>query len=192
MGKKIHIDELRRFARSTPAFRARDAELITGDRGYAHLMLHNLALSGELTRIARGWYSVHRDPVVSVFALKPAYIGLQDALSLRNLWEQETNVVTVTCAMAKPGVREVMGQSVAVHRIAPRYFFGYDYLPYGEFHVPISDLEKTLIDLVYFGESPGSDVLRDVAKKADRDVLEGYLARYPNAFVLRFRKALRG
>ncbi len=189
MGKKIHIEEVRRFARSTPVFAARDVEALVNDRAYALLMLHNMAKSGELRRLARGFYTVHDDPVVSVFALRPAYLGLQDALSLRGLWEQETNVVVVTAGKAKPGVRRVMGSPVVVHRIDPRYFFGFDYLRYeGGFYVPVSDLEKTLIDLVYFRESPGKDVLRDVAARADRRVLAEYLGHYGSAFAAGFRK----
>jgi predicted transcriptional regulator of viral defense system len=191
MGKSIHVGEFRRYARSTAAFTARDVELLTRDRGYALLMLHNMAARGELNRITRGWYSVHRDPIVSVFALRPAYVGLQEALSLHNQWEQETNVVIVTCGKAKPGVRKVMGESVVVHRIAPQYFFGFDYLPYGDFYIPVSDPEKTLIDLVYFGENPGTDVLRKAARSADARVMDGYLKKYPPSLASRLRRALR-
>jgi predicted transcriptional regulator of viral defense system len=190
MGTKVHIDELRRFARSTPAFKARDAEILVKDRGYALLMLHNLAKQGELSRVTRGWYSVLKDPVVSVFTLQPAYLGLQEALSIRNLWEQETNVVVVTAGKAKPGIRKALGETVIVHRIDPAYFFGFDYVRYGDFHVPVSDREKTLIDLVYFDESPGAELLRQLARDADRRVLTRYLRRYPSSFVTRLRKAL--
>lgn len=182
MGRAVHLDEARRFARSTPAFKARDMELLVKDRGYALLMLHNLAKRGELKRIERGWYSVHDDPVVSVFALKPAYIGLQEALSLRDLWEQETNVVIVTAGRSKPGVRTFMESSVVVHRIDPDRFFGFDYLRYGDFYVPVSDVEKTLIDLVYFGETPADDVLGNIAEKVNRATLREYLVRYPGSF----------
>jgi predicted transcriptional regulator of viral defense system len=187
MGKKVHIDAVRRFAHSTPAFRARDVELLVGDRGYALLMLHNLAKRGEVNRVSRGWYSATGDPVVTVFTLQPAYLGLQEALSLRGLWEQETNVVLVTSGKAGPGTRAVMGGTVVVHRIAPKYFFGFDHIPYGAFMVPVSDIEKTLIDFAYFGESPGEEVLKSLAEKADKKVLAGYLGRYPGAFARRFR-----
>jgi predicted transcriptional regulator of viral defense system len=190
LGKKVHIDAVRRLARSTPVFRARDVELLVGERGYALLMLHNMTRRGEVHRVVRGWYSGHDDPVVSVFALGPAYLGLQEALSFRDLWEQETNVVVVTPGKAKPGARTVMGSRVVVHRVKPEYFFGFDYLPYGEFRVPVSDLEKTLIDLVYFRESPGKEVLEELAQKADKRVLARYLGRYPESFASRFEKSV--
>jgi predicted transcriptional regulator of viral defense system len=192
MGSKVHIDVVRRFAASTPVFKARDVELLVGERRYALLMLHNMSKRGEVHRVTRGWYSALDDPVVSVFALGPAYLGLQDALSLRGLWEQETNVVVVTSGKAKPGTRVVMGSRVVVHRIDPKYFFGFDYLPYEGFRIPVSDVEKTLIDLVYFGESPGGDLLKELAQHADRKVLAGYLNRYPRAIARMFRKGAEG
>ena len=189
MGKKVHIDRVREFIESTPVFRARDVETLVGDKGYSLLMLHNLAARGEVHRVARGWYSRLDDPVLAVFALAPAYLGLQEALSVRGAWEQETNVVLVTSGKAVPGTRDVMGGKVIVHRIAPRYFFGFGHVPYGSFDVPVSDIEKTAIDLVYFGESPGEDVLRGIVRKADREVMGRYLERYPDAFAARFRSA---
>lgn len=189
MGKKVHIEEVRSFVRRTPVFRAADAERLVGDRGYALLALHNMAKKGEIFRVTRGWYSAEQDPVVSVFAISPSYVGLQEALSIRGLWEQETNVVLVTSGKANPGVRDVMGSRVIVHRVSPEHFFGYDQVRHGSFSVPVSDLEKTLIDLVYFGESPGREVLGGLAKRADREVLERHLSRYPAAFAGRFRSA---
>ena len=190
MGKKVHIDKVREFIEGTPVFRARDVQALVGDRSYALLMLHNLAASGEIHRVTRGWYSRVDDPVLAVFAFAPAYLGLQEALSVRGAWEQETNVVLVTPGKAVPGVREVLGGKVVVHRISPRYFFGFDHVGWGSFDVPVSDLEKTLIDLVYFGESPGDDVLKGVAAKADGVTLERYLGRYPPRFASRFRSAV--
>ncbi len=192
MGKKVHIDRVREFIARTPIFTARDVAAMVGDRGYALLLLHNLAAKGEIHRVARGRYSRLDDPVLAVFAFAPAYLGLQEALSLRGEWEQETNVVLVTSGKAAPGVREVLGSKVVVHRVAPKYFFGFDHVPYGEFDVPVSDLEKTLIDLVYFRESPGPDALGGLLERADREVLDGYLGRYPRSFATKFWPAASG
>lgn len=180
---------MREFIAGTSVFRARDVQALVGDRGYALLLLHNLAARGEIRRVARGWYSRHDDPLLSVFAFAPAYLGLQGALSVRGEWEQETNVVLVTASKAAPGVRDVLGGRVVIHRIAPRYFFGFDFVPHGDFDVPVSDLEKTLIDLIYFGESPGRSVLRGLVGRADGRKLGAYLGRYPPAFASKFRRA---
>ena len=191
MGKKKHIDGVRKLISSTPAFRARDVEYLVGGRGYALQLLHTMARRGEVHRLVRGWYSASDDPVAAVFALAPAYIGLQDALSLRGIWEQETNVVVVTSGKGEPGARSVFGSRVTVHRIDPRYFFGFDFIPYGRYQVPVSDPEKTMIDLVYFRERPGKEAVVETMKRADRGLLRRYLRRYPPGFVSRFERSVR-
>jgi len=174
--------------KETPAFQARDVELIVGDRAYASLLLHNLAKRGEVKRITKGWYTVQDDPLVSVFAFEPGYLGLQEALSLRELWEQETNVVIVTALKVRQGLRRVMESNVVLHRIRSRYLFGFDHARYGGLLLPVSDREKTLIDLVYFNESPGESVIRRIAKEADRRKLNTYLRAYPKAVRSRVRR----
>ena len=170
--------------KTTPVFRAKDIELLVKNKKYAHLILHNLVKRGEIKRVTKGWYSLYEDPIVSVFCFKPAYIGLQEALSLHDLWEQETNVVIVTTRKVRVGLRKIMGSNVILHRIDQKYFFGLDYLKYGDFFIPVSDVEKTLIDLVYFNEIPGEDVLQEIRKRMEMKKLKEYLNNYP----LKFRK----
>lgn len=191
MGKVVHLDEVRAFIDKTPAFRARDIELMVGDRAYSLLLLHNLAKRGEVHRITKGWYSTLDDPVVSVFAFRPAYLGLQEALSLHGLWEQETNVVLLTPRMLRAGTRNVMGSNVVVHRIVKERFFGFEYLKYGEFFVPVSDVEKTLIDLVYFDQTPSREVLTEIRSKVGAKKVQVYLRAYPEDFRRRLRSLLR-
>lgn len=190
MGKVVHVGKVRAFIRTTPAFRAKDVELLVGDGRYASLLLHNMEKRGEAKRITKGWYSVTDDPVVGVFAFRPAYLGLQEALSLRNLWEQETNVVIVSASKVRPGVRDIMGSTAVVRRIKPEHFFGFDYIAYGDIFLPVSDAEKTLIDLVYFGDLPGKDVLESLMRDADRRKLREYLLRYTEGFRAKFDNAL--
>jgi predicted transcriptional regulator of viral defense system len=155
---------------------------VVRSKNYTYLLLHNLLKRGEIKRVTKGWYSQHDDPIVSVFCFKPAYIGLQEALSFHGLWEQETAVVLVTTQKARVGVRKVLESNVILRRINRKYFFGFDYLKYGDFFVPISDVEKTLIDLIYFNEIPGKDVLREIKKRMDKKKLEEYLESYPIQF----------
>lgn len=184
MGKVIYLNRLREFSKKTPTFRAKDVELVVKSKNYSYLALHNLVKKGEIKRVTKGWYSSYEDPVVAVFCFKPAYIGLQEALSLHELWEQETNVVIVTTRKVRTGIREILDSNVILHRISQKYFFGFDYLKYENFFVPVSDIEKTLIDLVYFNEVPTKDVLKEIRKQINREKLKGYLKN----FSLRFRK----
>jgi len=188
MGKVIHLDRVREILSNTPVFRAKDVEIIVRDRAYSSVLLHNLVRRGEIGRITKGWYTFQEDPIVSVFCFRPAYIGLQEALSLLDQWEQETNVIIVTTRRVRTGVRSFLDSNVVIHRIAQKYFFGIDYLRYGDFFVPISDVEKTLIDLVYFDEIPGKAVFREITKRADRKKLRTYLKHYTP----KFRKKVEG
>jgi len=182
MGRVVHMGRVKSFIAETPAFRARDVELIVGDRAYALLLLHNLARRGEIHRVTRGWYSRLDDPIVSVFAFKPSYLALQEALSLHGLWEQETNPVLLTPRPLRTGARGVMGSTVILRRIEGRRFFGFDYMSYDGLAVPVSDVEKTLIDLAYFGETPDEDVLAEIRKRCDLEKLRKYLGAYPRPF----------
>ena len=182
MGKIIHITKLKEFIRNTPAFRAKDVEVLIRNKNYAHLILHKLVKRGEIKRVVKGWYSLYEDPVVAVFCFKPCYLGLQEALSLHNLWEQETNVVIITTRKVRRGVRKIFDNNVVLHKIDKKYFFGFDFMEYENFFIPVSDIEKTLIDLVYFNEVPSEEVLKEIKKKLDLQKLKNYLKVFNHKF----------
>ena len=190
MGKIKHIPKIKEFIKKTPVFSARDVELIVGDKEYAHLLLHNLAKKGEIYRFTKGCYSKEPDPIFSVFCFKPSYLGLQEALSLYNLWEQETVPVIITPRKVREGVRQVLGNNIVVHRILSQYFFGFDLLKYGDFFLPVSDIEKTLIDLVYFKEIPPKEVLKAMKEKIQPTKLNSYLKVYPPSFREEFKEMI--
>ncbi len=186
MGKIIHLDKIRKFAKITPVFRKKDVDLIVKNKSYSGVILHNLFKRGEIKRVTKSWYTIHEDPIVSVFCFKPAYIGLQEALSFHELWEQETNVVIVTTRKVRTGTRKILGSNVIFHRIKKEYFFGFDYIKYEKFFIPISDKEKTLIDLIYFNEIPEKKILKEIRKKINEKKMRKYLSVYP----IKFRKKL--
>jgi predicted transcriptional regulator of viral defense system len=102
-------------------------------------------------------------------------------MSFHGLWEQEAVTIIVTARKVRPGVRKVFGQNVWVRRISPRHFFGYDCLTSGDFLLPVSDVEKTLIDMVYFREMRG-DIAEGFREKVNREKLEKYLKKYEKNF----------
>ncbi|MEM3402260.1 MAG: hypothetical protein QW179_03025 [Candidatus Hadarchaeales archaeon] len=178
---KRHVEKVREFFNRSPVVNFQSVATLVGDRRYAYVLMNHLVKRGEVKRLAKGYYTVHDDPSLLVFSLKPAYIGLQDAMSFHNLWEQETLPVIVTSRMVRPGIRSVMGHNVLVRRISKRYFFGYDYYQHGEFLLPVSDVEKTLIDMIYFREMK-KDMVKLFRKKVHREKLEKYLEKYGEKF----------
>lgn len=75
-----------------------------------------------------------------------------------------------------------MDSNVILRRIKPSYFFGAEMLRYGDLFVPVSNLEKTLIDFIYFREPLEREVLSALKRKIDRKKLENYLKIYPKRF----------
>lgn len=176
-----HIDKVRKYMKSTPIFDTRSVALLTGDKEYAYVLLNHLIKTGEIKRLTKGCYTVHEEPSLIVYCMKPAYIGLEDAMSLRNIWEQETCAIVITTRKARCGVREIFGNNVTIRRISPRHFFGYDYIKYGDLLMPVSDVEKTFIDMAYFNR-----IRKDTAKlfkmRLDMKKLREYLKKYDKRF----------
>ena len=77
------------------------------------------------------------------------------------------------------GIRKIMGMNVMVKGINSKYLFGFDYLPQEKSHLPYSDIEKTLIDFVYFKKKLNKDVLKEISKRINKKKLETYLKSYP-------------
>jgi predicted transcriptional regulator of viral defense system len=149
---------------------------------YLDLLLHNLVKTGELKRITAGKYTFKEDIMFTGFSFFPFYYGLQEALSLRNLHEQETNPVIITTKKIKSGIRVISGTNVVLRRIASKYFFGFDFIKYYDVEIPVTDLEKTLIDFVYYKEPLSREVKEELLKNIDKQKLNDYLKKYPKKF----------
>lgn len=146
---------------------------------YLRLIIHNLLSSGELKHITKGVYTFSDDVEVVGFAFKPFYYGLQEALSIRNLWEQETNPVVITPRKVRSGLRNFEGRNYLIRRVNRSLFFGFEMQKYGDLWIPVSDIEKTLIDFVYFREPLSRQALKEISRKIDRKKLDSYLKKSP-------------
>lgn len=179
MGAVKHRDKVLNFFQKTPVAKITSLKKIVGEKStYVYLMLNKMVQRGELYRLTRGMYSLSDDPTLAVFCFKPAYLGLQEALSVHNLWEQETNVIILTTKTVREGVRSISGSKVLLRRISPKLFFGIEYKKYGNFHVPVSDVEKTFLDLVYFNQPLDKGLLKQFKKRIDSKKLKKYSKRY--------------
>lgn len=148
---------------------------------YLDQLLHNLVKQNKIIRITNGAYTFNKDLMVSGFAYSPFYYGLQEALSLRNLHEQETNPVIITTKKIKPGIKQIQGNNVLLRRIDRKYFFGIDFVKYYNIEIPVSDLEKTLIDFIYYNEPLSEDAKNGLLKNINKQKLKEYLLKYPES-----------
>jgi len=186
MGKVKYLKEVREFFKKTPVVSINDVKLLVKNSNYAHILLNYLLKRGEIKRIEKGFYTIHEDPTYMVFAIRPCYIGLQSALSIHNLWEQETNTILITPRKLRVGIRDVFGSNVIIKRIDKKYFFGYELVRYDDYYIPVSDIEKTLIDLIYFNVKIDKKIFYKV--KLDEEKIREYLKKYPKNKVKKILK----
>jgi len=150
-----------------------------GERGtYAYLLLNIMVKKRKLFRLTRGWYSSREDPTLAVFCFKPAYLGLQEALSIHNLWDQETNTIILTTKTIREGRRSIFGKNVIVKRLSKNLFFGVEYKSYGGTYIPVSDIEKTFLDLLYFNQPIDGKTMKIIKKKYNHKKMDEYLRYY--------------
>ena len=178
-----YMKEFRSHFMKKPAFTAREAELFLENRksspGYHKLSIHNLLSRREIYRITRGVYTFQEDAQMSGFGFSPFYYGLEDALSLRNVWEQETNPVVVTPRKVRVGIRQFEGRNFVVRRIDRQMFFGYTYVAYGDFHIPVSTVEKTFIDFIYYRIEVPRELMFAILSRSSRRTINEYLREIP-------------
>ncbi|MEK6878005.1 MAG: hypothetical protein AABY22_00275 [Nanoarchaeota archaeon] len=130
---------------------------------YAKQIVRNLIKQGKIQKIGKGVYTFLNESSLAVFSFSPAYLGLQDALSFHNLWEQETIPVIITSNNVRKGIRKIMNSNVLVRRLDKKYMFGYEYYKYPlenrDIYLPYSDIEKTFIDMVYYRQPLDEEVI---------------------------------
>lgn len=150
---------------------------IGASEAYIRLMLHNLVQSGKLHRIGKGAYTFQRNEAIVGFRFRPFYYGLQYALTIRKIWTQQSIPVIITKSKADPGIRELMGIKVMLHRININGFFGFEYMNYGGIFVPVSDPEKTLLDFIHYGIQLDPETMIELRKRTNESKLQEYVAR---------------
>ena len=91
----------------------------------------------------------------------------------------------------RTGVRQFESRNYIVRHIKRAMFFGYSLLLYDQFYIPVSDIEKTLIDLVYFGIRVPDEVISIMIRKLDRQIFNTYLTELPKYLSNRIRKVVR-
>jgi len=194
MGKEKYLTEIEELLRKSPVINLSSITRIIHDKKkvkqYQKHILKNNLRKGKIKRLTKGCYTLHDNPSLAVFCFKPAYLGLQDALSLHELWEQETIPVIITATKTNPGIRTILGTNVLIRRISRKHLFGFDYYKQGETYLPYSDVEKTFIDMLYFKQLISSEAMKNIAKRIDKGKLRLYLHSYPKKFRNQITKRL--
>ncbi len=190
MGKEKYLKKINELFARSPVIESLSIQKYIKNKQYSKLFIHNLLKKGRIKRITKGFYTIHDVPQLAVFCFKPAYFGLQDALSHHDLWEQETIPVILAARKTRTGIRSILGSNVLIRRIDKKFLFGYEYVKQGDFYFPYSDVEKTLIDMIYFKESLSTKTLKKIVRVIDKKKLDKYLASYTKKFRLKVKKIM--
>ncbi|MBS3166434.1 hypothetical protein J4444_04895 [Candidatus Woesearchaeota archaeon] len=190
MGKEKYQKKVMGLFKKSPILNFDSIARIINKEQYTKQLIRNLILKGKIKTLTKGYYTLTEDPILIVFCLKPSYLGLQNALSYHNLWEQETIPVIITTKKARPGIRIVFNSNILVRRLNKKYFFGFEYRKQGDLYLPYSDIEKTFIDMIYFKEYLDKDLLKNIKKRVNHKKLNSYLKVYPEKFQKKVLKCL--
>lgn len=178
-----YVKEFRDHFSKQPVFTINEAKIFLKNRkisqSYLHQFVHYLLKKHELIRISRGVYTFHDDVSVAGFAFRPFYYGLEDALSIHGLWQQETNPVVVTIRKVRTGVRSFNGRNYVVRHIAREMFFGYELIRHSEFWLPVATIEKTLIDFFYFRIPLSEELSSTFRESVNKEKLNELLLEIP-------------
>lgn len=178
MGKSKHLTKVLELFEKSPVVDFKSISRITGNSNYAKLLIFNLLKKGIIQKLTKGYYTMHHDISLTVFCLKPSYLGLQNAMSIHNLWEQETIPVIITSKKVKTGIRRINHSNILIRNTNPHYLFGIEYLQDGNYYLPYSDVEKTFIDLAVYKEKISPEVLKNFKKRINTHKLKKYLSNY--------------
>jgi len=158
-------------------------------------MLARLVRRGALERLGGGRYLIipleaglagrYTLPgfVLATEIVKPGAIAFWSALNHHDLTEQIPDAAYVeTPKQHRPQVRDVAGARIRIIRIAPFRFFGYQPVWFGERQVPVTDLEKTLVDGLFLPRESGGmvEVVKgfvEARERIDWDRLTDYAIR---------------
>src|SRR3989339_2272434 len=194
MGKTIHLQKVKEYIAKSPVVSFESINRIISQKKkvkqYGKQLIRNLIRQGKLKNLAKGYYTSWNDLSLTVFCFQPAYLGLQDALSYHNLWEQETIPIVLTTKKTRRGIRKVMESNVLIRNIDKKYFFGFDYYKDGDFYIPYSDIEKTFIDMIYYKLYMDAELLKEFKKRIDKKKLIEYLKSYPKNIQKRVKSKL--
>ncbi len=179
----LNNDILKRFS-EYPVFTYADVKRHFGrEKGKADLArtLSYLKSKDRIYTVRKGFYTATKNSMVAGFAYAPFYYGLLYAMTLRGMWTQGSKPEIMTIRKVRASTVPLFGEpdnTIFVHHMPPRYFFGYDLIKYGRLLLPVSDPEKTLIDLFHYKVRLSLQNYGGLLRASNAPKLKAYLSKY--------------
>ena len=142
--------------------------------------LSYLKKSGRLHGVVKGVYTTRADTLAAGFAFQPFYYGLRYALTIMDAWTAMPIPELVTLKRVKAAKITVFDGSarIMLHHSRPAYFFGFSIMEQGGMRIPVSDPEKTLIDLFFYKVRLPIQNYSGILNMVERKKLLEYLKAY--------------
>lgn len=139
-----------------PLFTENDvSKLINKSPDYVKTYLYRLHKKGIITRIEKGKYTLHSDPLIfSSYIAIPSYFSLWTALRFYNMTQQQPIDLFLMSAKKR---RDIALPGMKIRFIKTRHMFGYTKIRYTDFDIFIAEKEKAIIDSMLY-KIPMADV----------------------------------
>lgn len=118
--------------------------------------LNEWAGKGYIKNIRRGYYIFSDlqidEQVLFIIANKiysPSYISFEMALSMHNLIPEAVYGITCATSQKTNNFQTAIGNFIYKH-IKPKFMFGYELREYGNHHWAVAEIEKAMLDYLYF------------------------------------------
>lgn len=164
---------------------------VFGLRGpQAHQVLHRLARTGLVHRIAPGRYvlggpgegaAMGQPFFLATRIVEPSYVGFWSALAYYG-WTDQVPREVLVATTRRSGRRRIGRVAVRFVRLRPARFFGYTAVREGSLEFPLAEREKSIVDALLLPELCGgmelvAGALQEALPQLDRPKLEEYAVR---------------
>ncbi|MDP4762044.1 MAG: hypothetical protein NWR97_00205 [Salibacteraceae bacterium] len=146
-----------------PMFSIQDIEKIFP--GFDNRRLVEWQKKGYIAKIRRGYYYLTDQPINEAFLFKaankiysPSYVSLESAFSFYNLIPEATFVIRAVSTQNTAHFDTPLSQFDYKH-VKPSLFFGYVIETENNYTFKIAELEKALLDFIYFKKIDDLDKL---------------------------------
>ena len=167
-----------------PVFSIYELKVLEIPYNYAKTLLSLMVKKGEIVRVRKGWYTFHKDPLVFIFTLPPttAYYGLGFAAHLHGAWTQVPNPEILTYVAPRKirvGEYKFLDTTIIIRKISKKLFNSYMLYRYGNWLLPVSTPEKTLLDIIYYNYPFQNEIIEELIEKININKLRNLLNELP-------------
>lgn len=147
--------------------------------------MHRMKKKNLLFSVEKNKFSVTDDPfIVASQLINPAYLSLTTALYLHNLLPQVIDKIEVLTSRRKKEIT-LFGMKTNFRMLSPSRMFGYNKIKKGKSYLMLAEVEKAIIDSIYFQKSCPLHLILPVLAKTNTLKLERYAQRFAHEGVLR-------